>query len=142
MATDRAVAAAVALVYTAAGRRFGRAEETLYKQVLAPVSDADLQQAVLELLRTETWDRRPPSPALVLDYVRALPPVEVPALPEDTGPPLEHPEALEWLARMRSGANLRLGGPRRVDPRAKAVDDLAERRRRPDGGTPPRKEAR
>lgn len=83
MASPKAVTEAVRAVYTAANVPFGPAEFTLYRKVLAdvtdsellgdswrPDTDADLSGAVRRLVVGEQWGfGRRPSPALVLEWV-------------------------------------------------------------------------
>lgn len=107
MSTKPAVAAAVAKLYIAAGRRASDEEMRVYHQVLASVHDAELLDAVERLIVRETFEKRPPSPAMVMEYVRLVRarddlPRDDRSLPEDTGPALEGDEARAALAATRA----------------------------------------
>lgn len=69
--TDRrTVGEVVTRLYTAAGRKATELELRLYAEVLGRV-DAELAtEASMRMVATEDWQRRPPSPALLLSYVR------------------------------------------------------------------------
>lgn len=72
MSSRRATAAAVAALYTAAGRNYADAELVLYHDALADVADDELARASSHLVRTVDLAARPPSPALVIQTVVAL----------------------------------------------------------------------
>lgn len=68
---DRAtVAEVVTRLYTAAGRKATELELRLYAEVLAGVDAGLATEASMRMVAAEDWQRRPPSPALLLSYVR------------------------------------------------------------------------
>lgn len=69
MASKKAVAAAVAALYTAAGRNYGPTEADLYLIALDHITDDDLREAVVAIIRGVDFGLRPPSPGLVVETV-------------------------------------------------------------------------
>lgn len=70
MTTKQTTAAAVAALYTAAGRNYAETELSLYHNALTGLDDDDVAQAVADIVRSVDLGQRPPSPALVMETIR------------------------------------------------------------------------
>lgn len=89
MTTRRTVAEVVTRIHTAAGRRATDAEFALYAEVTAPLADDVVAEASRRMVEREDWTHRPPSPALLVTYVRLVQAearARTPAIPSATGP--------------------------------------------------------
>lgn len=102
MASDLATADAVARLFTAAGRRYGKVECQLFLEALADIGDEELRAAVRTIVSREEWvGARGPSPGMVRAVVSATrrrAELDRPALPP---PRADRAEALTHLAAMR-----------------------------------------
>lgn len=102
--TPKALARAVATLYTAAGRNYGQVELEVYDRALSDVDDDLGAEAVDIVVRSVDLGTRAPSPTLILDAVGALRrrrALARPALPESTGPALSKAERLERVRALR-----------------------------------------
>jgi hypothetical protein len=96
--TSRPVTAqAVAALFTSSGRNATRAELDLYHAALETESDDDVREAVVLIVRGVDLGERAPSPALIIETVRAIQRRRAlenpaPAIPEHTGPILSPAE--------------------------------------------------
>lgn len=105
----RTVGEVVARLYTAAGRKATDLELVVYAEVLAGAEADVAEEASRRMVATEDWRWRPPSPALLAEYVRAVRTERrnhQPAIAPDTGPPVAPGEAKRRITQMR-----RLIGP-------------------------------
>lgn len=114
MASNKAVASAVADVFAAAHTSPTQTEVQLYAKALADVADDELAAGVARLVAGEKWEfARKPSPALVLEWVateraarRAKEPPKPPAPPT---PPTVAAKAMAQVRAARTaGARARL----------------------------------
>lgn len=71
MASKQAVVAAVAMVYGAAGRNYGETELNLYRIALADITDEDVTEAAVAVVRGVDLGDRAPSPAMLRQAVEA-----------------------------------------------------------------------
>lgn len=105
LADRRTVGEVVTRIYTAAGRKATELELRLYAEVLAGV-DAELAtEASIRMVAAEDWRWRPPSPALLLEYVRAARTDQRnrrPAIAPDTGPPAPAEVSRSHIAEVRA----------------------------------------
>lgn len=102
--TPKALARAVATLFTAAGRNYGSVELEVYFQTLSGVDDEEGLAAVEDVVAAVDLGQRAPSPMLVLDAVRAIRrrrSLAQPALVESTGPALSKSENLERVRMLR-----------------------------------------
>lgn len=106
--TRLGVEEALALVFTAAGRGYEEPEVVVYELALAGHDDDQvLGEAAVALIREVDLWQRPPTPKLLLDYVRRVEAehrARTPAIRTDTslcGPP--DPRYLAWRAKRRKG---------------------------------------
>jgi hypothetical protein len=96
VASEAGVAAVLNRVFTAARMPAPAPSEIgLYRKALDGVTDQELADAALRLIRSETWEfGRRPSPALVLEWVgivraRSAARAPLPSAPPDLTPPEE-----------------------------------------------------
>jgi hypothetical protein len=114
MASNKAVAAAVADVFAAAHTSPTQTEVQLYAKALGDVADVELKAAVNRLVAGEKWEfGKKPSPALVLEWVateRAA--RRAKARPAPPAPPTPPTVAAAAMAQVRAaraaGARSRL----------------------------------
>ncbi|MFN2504684.1 MAG: hypothetical protein ABR540_10760 [Acidimicrobiales bacterium] len=140
MISARTTVEVVTRIYTAAGRRSTETEIAVYTEVLDVacrsrlngLEAATVVEASRRMVARETWDRRPPSPALLLEYldvVEAEARARRPAIaPDATGPVATPEQARQWMARLsrrRGGEPEPLGQslPSRPTPDAHSFGD-------------------
>jgi hypothetical protein len=104
MASNKAVASAVADVFAAAHSSPTQPEVQLYARTLVDVGDDELKAAVARLVAGEKWEfAKKPSPALVLEWVAteraARRAKERPAPP---APPLDPNVARQHMTEVRA----------------------------------------
>lgn len=104
MASNKAVASAVADVFAAAHATPTQTEVQLYAKALVDVADDELEAAVARLVAGELWEfAKKPSPALVLEWVaieRAARRAKV--RPKPPAPPTPPTVAAEGMAQVRA----------------------------------------
>jgi hypothetical protein len=101
--TPDAVAEVVARIYTAAGRHAGDAEALVFAEALDKVHDDVALEAAKSLVCREDWSRRPPSPAMLLEYCSLVTRERPAVLPHnDVGPRASAETVATALALARS----------------------------------------
>lgn len=72
MTTKQTTAAAVAALFTAAGRNYAETELSLYHNTFVGVDDGDVREAVAQIVKAIDLANHAPTPALVLETVRSI----------------------------------------------------------------------